>query len=314
MPISIESLSAIQAFVHAAEKRSFKAAGQLVGLTPSAVGKAIQKLEEQLGASLFRRSTRSVTLTDEGSRFLDRCRTILAELEAAHADIAQAGAAPVGRLKIGLPVEPTLLLPVISDFGLAYPALELDLDINDRFVDVIDEGFDAVIRSGEPKDSRLRHRRLGDFRWRFVASPAYIAGHGRPGRLADLADHRCLRHRLPETGRLIPWPVDPAMDGSSLPVSITATMMEPLLELARRGHGIARLPHFAVDRDIATGRLVDVLPGLPDYGGSLNLLWPASRYPLPKVRVFVDFVAARLARELAIGRDDQGLAESTTTP
>ncbi|MGF6545787.1 LysR family transcriptional regulator [Paraburkholderia youngii] len=299
MVMPVESIGALHAFVHAAEKRSFKLAGQIVGLTPSAVGKAMQKLEEQLGVSLFHRSTRSVALTDEGRMFLDRCRTILAEIEAAQAEISYAGAAPRGRLKVSLPVEPTLLLPTISEFGIAYPDIELDLDINDRFVDVIEEGFDAVIRSGEPKDSRLRHRRLGAFAWCLVASPDYLSRNGTPATLADLVQHRCLRHRFPETGRLMPWPVAPDPEAVALPVSIAATMMEPLLELAKRGHGIACLPHFAVHRSIESKLLVELLPGKCEQSGTLNVLWPTSRYPLPKVRVFVDFVVAHLAKEFA---------------
>lgn len=305
MMVAIESIGAMHAFVQAAEKRSFKLAGQVVGLTPSAVGKAIQKLEDQLGVRLFHRSTRSVTITDEGSLFLDRCRRILAEVEAAQAELAAAGAAPRGRLKISLPVEPTLLLPVVAAFAEAYPDIELDLDINDRFVDVIEEGFDAVIRSGAPKDSRLLHRKLGSFAWRFVASPGYVAEHGAPAAISELGAHRCLRHRYPETGRLMPWPVEPGIEAAAIPVTIAANMMEPLLELAEKGRGIAFLPHFAVHRQIAAGSLVEVLLGQSQEIGSLHLLWPASRYPLPKVRVLVDFLATRLGRELS-GRRSVG--------
>ncbi|WP_246546132.1 LysR substrate-binding domain-containing protein [Ancylobacter defluvii] len=297
MASRVESIGAMQAFVQAADKRSFKLAGQTVGLTPSAVGKAIQKLEDQLGVRLFHRSTRSITITDEGLLFLDRCRRILAEVEAAQAELAVAGAAPRGRLKISLPVEPTLLLPVVSEFTEAYPDIELDLDINDRFVDVIEEGFDAVIRSGVPKDSRLLHRKLGTFEWRFVASPDYVGTYGAPMAASDLAGHRCLRHRYPETGRLMPWPVESVLEAAAVPVTIAANMMGPLLELAEKGRGIAFLPHFAVFRKIEAGLLVEVLPAQSKEVGSLNLLWPASRYPLPKVRVFVDFIATRLARE-----------------
>lgn len=296
---AVESLGAMRAFVHAADKRSFKAAGQIVGLTPSAVGKAIQKLEEQLSVRLFHRSTRSITITDEGLLFLDRCRRILGEVEAAQAELGQAGAAPAGRLKVSVPVEPTLLLPVISEFSLAHPEIQLELDISDRFVDVIEEGFDAVIRSGEPRDSRLSHRPLGSFGWHFVASPAYVEQHGSPCDASSLEAHRCLRHRYPETGRLMRWPVDA---DTELPVTITANMMGPLLDLALRGRGIAYLPSFAVRRAIADGQLVELLAGQSQDRGSLSLLWPASRYPLAKLRVFLDFVAARLASEFrAIG-------------
>lgn len=298
MPM-VESLGAMRAFLHAAEKRSFKAAGQIVGLTPSAVGKAIQKLEEQLSVRLFHRSTRSITITDEGLLFLDRCRRILAEVEAAQAELGQAGALPTGRLKVSVPVEPTLLLPLMSEFTEAYPAIDLELDISDRFVDVIDEGFDAVIRSGEPKDSRLTHRLLGSFGWHFVASPAYAEEHGRPLNASELLAHRCLRHRYPETGRLMRWPVNA---DTELPVTITANMMSPLLDLAMRGRGIAYLPSFAVRRAIADGHLIELLGGHSVERGSISLLWPANRYPLPKLRAFVDFVVARVATELMENR------------
>lgn len=287
----------MQAFVQAAEKRSFKLAGQVVGLTPSAVGKAIQKLEEQLSVRLFHRSTRSITITEEGQLFLERCRRILAEVEAAQAEVAAAGAAPQGRLKISLPAEPMLLLPAIADFNEAYPDIELELDVNDRFVDVIDEGFDAVIRSGEPKDSRLRYRKLGDFTWRFVAAPAYVERAGWPERLADLAQHRCLRQRMAETGRLLPWPTGEDLDAASIPATIAATAMDPVLDLTRKGRGIAYLPHFAVQSCMDSGELVELLAGAHKKTGSLYLLWPSSRYPLSKVRVFVDFIATRLVRE-----------------
>lgn len=238
MTHSIESIGALRAFVQAAEKRSFRLAGQAVGLTPSAVGKAIGKLEDQLSVRLFHRSTRSITITDEGAIFLERCRRILAEVEAAAAEIADAGAAPAGRLRISLPVEPTLLLPAVCEFSEAYPQIELDLDISDRFVDVISEGFDAVIRSGPPKDSRLRHRRLGEFRWVLVAAPGYLVGHGMPETAADLAGHRCLRQRFSETGRLMPWPISGIEEEVDLPVSISATSMEAVLEACppRPGH------------------------------------------------------------------------------
>ena len=298
MRIQVESVAAIQAFVLAAERRSFKLAGQAMGLTPSAIGKAIQKLEEQLSVQLFHRSTRSIAITEEGTLFLYRCRRILSEIEAAQAEVSDARAAPNGRLKIGFPVEPTLLLPAITAFNEAYPDIQLDLDINDRFVDVIDEGFDVVIRSGEPTDSRLRHRKLGDFGWNFVASPGYVERSGRPESLSDLAGHACLRQRLAETGRLMPWPTLADGEAPSPDATITATMMEPLLELAIQGRGIAYLPDFAARSCIDEGRLIELLKGAATQSGALHILWPASHYPLPKVRVFVDFMSVQIARRL----------------
>lgn len=304
MAVTVESLSAMQAFVHAAEKRSFKLAGQQVGLTASAIGKAIQRLEEQLAVRLFHRSTRSVTLTEEGMLFLDRCRRIMAELEAAQAELTHAGTTPRGRLKVSLPMASGLLLPVVADFAEAHPGIELDLDIGDRFVDVIEEGFDVVVRSGEPKDSRLLHHRLGRFEWRLVASQAYLDARGTPATLQDLAGHRCLRQRYVETGKLVPWPAEGGPEGLSLPTTVAANAQDPLVLLAEKGHGIAFLPEPVVRRQLAAGTLVEILPDATETG-TLGLLWPASRYPLPKVRVFVDFLAGRLAGILA-GPADEG--------
>lgn len=272
------------------------------GSRPDAFGcrKAIGKLEAQLSVRLFHRSTRSITITDEGAISLERCRRILAEVEAAAAEIAQAGAAPAGRLRISLPVEPTLLLPAVCEFSEAYPQIEVDLDISDRFVDVIGEGFDAVIRSGPPKDSRLRHRRIGEFRWVLVTAPGYLEQYGTPETVATLPARRCLRQRYSQTGRLMAWPLIGAGSEVDLPVSISATSMEAVLELARRGRGIPCLPDFATCRTIDAGELATFLPGACEEVGSVSLLWPSSRHPLLKVRVFVDFVAVRAGRMLGI--------------
>ncbi|WGF90284.1 LysR family transcriptional regulator [Marinivivus vitaminiproducens] len=300
MKSHIESISALRAFVHVAELRSFKLSGQLLGLTPSAVGKAIARLEDQLGVRLFHRSTRSVTLTEAGSLFLERSRHVLAELEAARAELAQATSEARGHLRISLPVAPMLFTPILGAFVEAYPKIELDVDFNDRFVDVIDEGFDAVIRSGEAADSRLRQRVLGSFSWRLVAAPAYLERRGTPASPDDLADHCCLRQRYPETGKIAPWGVDVAGSsgrGDGIPVSLAITMIEPLLRLALAGSGIASLPYFAVREYLNDGRLAEVLSRRERETGVLRLLWPASRYPLPKVRAFIDFVSARIQAE-----------------
>ena len=157
----MESLSGFVVFVQVAETRSFVAAGRLLGVSASAVGKRVVRLEEKLGVRLFHRSTRSVTLTAEGALFLERSRRILAEIEAAELELSQATATPRGRLRVSLPMGSSLVLPVLGEFMRHYPDIELDLDFSDRMVDVIEEGFDAVVRTGEPSDSRLSSKRLG---------------------------------------------------------------------------------------------------------------------------------------------------------
>ena len=196
----MDSLNGFLVFVQVAETRSFVAAGRLMGVSASAIGKSVARLEDRLGVRLFHRSTRSITLTAEGTLFLERSRRILAEIEAAQLELSQASAAPRGRLRVSLPLVSSLVLPVLGEFMRAYPEIELDLDFTDQLVDVIEEGFDAVVRTGAPADSRLSARRLGAFgreRQRARAAveqahaqarfqPRHGLAHGR-GRYAQLA-------------------------------------------------------------------------------------------------------------------------------
>lgn len=295
----MDRLGALNVFVQAAETRSFVAAGRQLGVSASAVGKAVARLEERLGVRLFHRSTRSMTLTPEGRLFLERCRRIFGEVEAAEQELSQVTAAPRGVLRVSLPLFGTLLMPTLASFMRAYPEIRMELDFTDRLVDVIEEGFDAVIRTGAASDSRLMSRKLGTFRHRLVASPDYLARHGRPKVPEDLRTHACLHHRHPVTGKLEPWPLLRDGDGPDLelPATIIASTVEARIYLAEQGFGIACLPPFAIERQLAEGRLVSILEdGVSDVG-TLRVLWPASRILSPKVRVFVDFLAGHLFKD-----------------
>ncbi|WP_262054497.1 LysR family transcriptional regulator, partial [Burkholderia thailandensis] len=146
----MDSLSGFVVFVQVAETRSFVAAARALGVSASAVGKRIARLEARLNVRLFHRSTRSIALTAEGARFLERCRRVLAEIEEAEQELSRSAHAPSGRLRVSLPALSAPVLPVLADFMAAYPDIQLDLDFTDRLVDVIDEGFDAVVRGGKP--------------------------------------------------------------------------------------------------------------------------------------------------------------------
>jgi len=174
-----------------------------------------------------------------------------------------------------------------------WPEIELDLDFTDRLVDVIDEGFDAVIRTGEARDSRLMTRVLGSYDLKLVGAPAYFAAHGIPESPGDLAGHRCLRQRFPTTGRLEDWLPDPG-DPIELRTAATSNTIEPLVCLAERGLGIACLPDFAVRAQIEAGTLMSVLDSAVHRCGTFRILWPSSRQLAPKIRVFVDFMAENL--------------------
>lgn len=290
----MDSLGALSAFVQAADARSFTVAGRQLGVSSSAVGKAIARLEERLGVRLFHRSTRTITLTPEGACFLERCRRIFSEIEAAEQELAQTQGAPRGRLRVSLPIVGMLMMPALSAFMRAYPEVELDLDFTDRLVDVIDEGFDAVVRAGEVSDSRLMTRVLGTFRFKLVASPGYLGARGVPRKPGDLTLHACLHHRYATSGKLERWPLRRGRKELDLPTTAVANTIEPLIYMAEQGHGIACLPDFAIRRQLVEGALVSVLESHLEHEGTFRLLWPSSRYLSPKLRVFVDFMARNL--------------------
>jgi DNA-binding transcriptional LysR family regulator len=292
----MDSLGSLNAFVKAAEARNFTVAGRQLGVSSSAVGKAVARMEERLGVRLLHRSTRSITLTAEGALFLERCRRIFAEIEAAELELSQTREAPRGTLRVSLPLVGTLMMPTLVAFMRAYPEITLDLDFSDRVVDVIEEGFDAVVRFAEIGDSRLMTRALGTYRRRLVAAPVYLAAKGVPKIPDDLKAHACLHHKFPTTKKFERWPLPPEHGGleAELPRTAVASTLEPLIGMAEQGLGIAYLPDFAIARQLREGSLVPVLDGCTDRSGPLRVLWPSSRHLSPKIRAFVDFLAANL--------------------
>lgn len=288
----MESLNAIGVFVQAAETRSFVAAGRALGISASAVGKSVARLEERLGVRLFHRSTRSITLTAEGRQFLQSCRRILAELEGAQADLSRVSDTPKGRLRISVPMTGRAFLPLFGEFQKRYPKISLDLEFTDRLVDIIDEGYDAVIRGGEPRDSGLTARRLGSYRMAIVGSPAYYAERGTPKVPGDLREHACIHYRFPRTGKFKDWELrqDAGAQPLDLPVSLICNSVEGRLSFVHQGLGLAYLADFIVRDALARGELIAVLDDYIIERGVLNLLWPSGRHIVPKLRALIDFL------------------------
>ncbi|WP_213879411.1 LysR family transcriptional regulator [Pseudomonas sp. dw_358] len=287
----MDSLSGITAFVHVAETRSFTEAGRLLEISSSAVGKSVARMEERLGVRLFHRSTRSVTLTTEGELFLQRCKRILGEVKAAQTELLELSGTPRGKVRISVPIQNVMIMPVLAGFMRAYPDIELEVDMSDRMVDVIEEGFDAVIRTGAPQDSRLMARQLGGYRLQVVAAPAYLQRCGVPLHPDDLSRHVCLLHKFPATGMIERWPlrVGDTHIEPQLARALTCTTMDPLTYLAIDGMGIACLPDFSIRQPLADGRLEVLLADYTDHEGSLWMLWPASKQTAPRLRVLIDF-------------------------
>ncbi|HEV7320589.1 MAG TPA: LysR substrate-binding domain-containing protein [Ensifer sp.] len=293
----MDRLSGLTAFVRTADLGSFVAAGRVLGLSASAVGKAVTALEKQLGVRLLQRSTRSIRLTEEGRLFHERCRRILDDLDDAEASLAEAVAVPRGRLRISVPiVSYHLLLPVLPEFVRRYPEVELDLDFNDRIVDLIDEEVDVAIRSGVLPDSRLMTRALRPFQLLLCAAPAYLDRHGTPECPRDLDGHHAIRFRFPNSRKLQDWPISmPAGGpGPQIKTVLYSNNMEALSGAVLAGLGIGCLPDFLARQPLSDGRLRTVLDTHLDAPGQFHLLWPSNRHLSPKVRVFVDFLSARL--------------------
>ncbi|WP_199084564.1 LysR substrate-binding domain-containing protein [Bosea sp. ASV33] len=293
----MDSLTGLTAFVRTADLGSFVAAGRVLGLSASAVGKAVTKLEQQLGIRLFQRSTRSLRLTEEGRVFHERCRRILDDLDDARAMLARAMDVPRGRLRVSAPiVSYHLLLPVLPEFMARYPEVEVDLDFNDRLVDLIDEGVDVAIRSGDLPDSRLMVRRLRPFQLLLCAAPSYLERHGKPEWPCDLDRHLGVRFRFPNSGKIQAWPLTlPAGEPEFRPRTVlTCNNMEALRGATIAGLGIGCMPDFLARDPLAKGELHTLLDERIDAPGHFSLIWPSSRNLSPKVRVFVDFIGERL--------------------
>jgi len=311
MGTDLDSLSALNTFVRAAEARSFTDAGQQLGLSSSAVGKAVARLEERLGVRLFNRNTRTITLTQEGQRFLESCRTIISEIKSVEQEFVRAKAAPNGKLRVSLPLIGTFMMPAIGLFMHRYPDIELDLDFSDDPPEVIAGGYDAALQTGVPADSRLMSRRLATYRLVIVGSPSYFARAGTPKAPADLAMHSCLHHKSTATGKVRRWPLEePATEHETIvPTTATASAIGALISLVELGRGLACLPLFSVRRQLEQGSLVSALDDYLDASESIRVTWPSGRFMSPKLRVFIDFLAETLP-SLGDTSESERLSES----
>jgi len=289
----MENLNGLLAFVRAAQSQSFAAAAERMGISASAVGKSVARLEEKLSVRLFNRSTRRISLTDEGQLFFERCQNIVSQLEEAEQELVRISAVPRGKLRITAPaIGYRMLLPHLPEFRQRYPDVELDLDFSDRMADVIDEGFDIAIRSGELNSSQMMSRRLGPFRFAIVGSPAYFASHPAPLRPDDLYQHACLRYRFPGSGHWQEWEMT-GVTPPELPLALSSNNLESILQATLQGLGLAYVPEFIVRPYLESGELVAVLQDYLKEGGKFSVVWPSSRHMLPKVRVFIDFLTEK---------------------
>ncbi len=284
-------------FVKAADLGSFTAAGVALGLSSQMVGKHVSTLEERLGTTLLQRSTRRQSLTEVGHSYYERCRSILAEVEAADAMVPHAGATPSGRLRISAPVGAHVLMPLLTRYRAEYPQVVIDLVMTDRYVDLIDEGFEAVFRIGELEDSALVQRSLSPYHSLVAcASPAYLQARGTPAKPADLADHDCLgfafQTRPPERA----WRFVRDGEADEVPMKYCLEVNDgvALKTAAIAGAGVMVAAEHLLRDAIQDGRLVRILPEFELPSRPFHLLYRRDRRQTPKLARFVAIAVAEL--------------------
>lgn len=283
-------LNAVRLLVRVAETRSFTRAAGDLGLTQSGLSRAISRLEQQLGVRLLQRNTRSVSLTPDGQVLVERAAPLLAELAHTENLLLDRRDSPTGLLKISTPslFGRKVVMPLIGQLTARYPELCIEAVMTDRLVDIIDEGFDAVLRTGEIQDQRLIARPMPALHWVTVAAPDYLARHGTPQTLEQLQQHNCLSVRNLRSGRLVDWQF---MQGGklceiSVPSRLIFDIGDALVEGVLGGFGIAQVMNFAVNDALADGRLVPVLEAFSGRSRSLSLVYPPSRQCAPKLQAF----------------------------
>jgi DNA-binding transcriptional LysR family regulator len=297
----MDKLEAMDAFAKVVAAGSYAEAARRLGLTRSAVSKAVMELEQILGARLLDRTTRRVTPTEAGLAYYERVASILADVEETELQISRLHEEPRGVLKVNAPMSFGILYlgDAIAEFMARYPELRLELVLNDRFIDPLEEGVDVTIRIGSLSDSSLIARRLAPARRALVAAPAYLAHHGTPETPADLINHRCLAYG--HMAAVHRWQL--LQEGQVVNVQISAALCsnngEVLRAAALAGNGIANLPTFLVGPDIAAGQLVPVLTATPPTELGIFALYAPNRYLAAKTRVFIDFLVSRFGEKPA---------------
>jgi DNA-binding transcriptional LysR family regulator len=288
------SLDGVEAFLRVAARSSFRQAANDLGITPSAISQVIRSLEARLGIALFTRTTRSVGLTEAGTRFLEHARPAFDEIVAA-ADAARGLAErPSGLLRLAVPraVVPLLLQPLLASFAEAYPEVVVEVVASEELVDLAKDAFDAGIRLGEFVAADMVAVRLTpSFRYAIVASAAYLDRRGRPEKPEDLQSHSCVRMRR-SSGVIAPWRVE--SDGRSIELAVSGPLVvndfPTMLGAALGGVGLAQVPQPIAAKDVIEGRLDEVLASYAPNSPGVFLYHAGRRQVLPKLRAFIDHV------------------------
>lgn len=294
----MDRLAAMQTFVRVAESGSFTAVADQLNVARSAVTRQIAALEAHLGVKLIARSTRRLSLTSAGAMYIEQCRDILDRIDEAEGNLAGERQTLRGEIRASVPMTFGLrhLTPLILEFSQSHPEIRIDLDFNDRRVNLIEEGMDFALRITERLPETTVARRLAACRFVVLAAPAYLQHHGEPGHPDELAQHACLAYSLASRSS---WHfiVDGVRHSVDIRGPITANNGNALLDAALQGMGIAYQPTFIAADAIRQGRLVPILKRFRTPVLEMHAVFPGTRFVPQRVRAFVDFLASRLGPE-----------------
>lgn len=296
------SLESIRIFMRAADAGSFSAAGRLLRISPSVVSYRIQTLEDHLGCLLLTRTTRRMNLTDAGKTFYERCREVVAAVEAAEKSVETAGATPRGALKVTAPlgIGRQVIAPLIPEFHKRHPETDVQFRLSDHLLDLVEEAIDIAIRLSLMPDSSLTLRKVADVKRVFCAAPSYLDERKPLRRPADLLDHSCLMLRYPGTQQFR-WSLVDGDETTTLPISgsIDADDGDVLTAWAVQGQGIVMKPLFEVAEYLADGRLVEVLPKTPPTPIVLGVLYPSRKMLAGRAKTFIEMANDTMRTHLA---------------
>ena len=291
----MDRLTEMEAFATVVDQGGFTDAAKKMGISKSAVSKHISSLEARLGARLLNRTTRRVSPTEIGLAYYDRARRVLSDAGEADALVASMQSAPAGLLRLSVATDFGVnhLSPILGDFLQQFPDITVNMVLNNRYVELISEGFDMAIRMGDLEDSSLRARKLTETQMRKIAAPSYIEKHGRPTRLDDLNSHKLLHYSNQASGNA--WKIT-APSGEERQIRSAGWLSvndgQSLLNACIAGLGIAYLPSFLYANAMEQGQVVDVMPDLPIERTGIYAVYPPGRFTQPKVRAFIDFLVA----------------------
>jgi LysR family transcriptional regulator for bpeEF and oprC len=295
----MNKLQAMQVFVRVVETGALTRAADSLRIPKATVTTLVQQLEFELGVKLLNRTTRSVSITTDGASYYPRCVAILAQIQETEDSLGQRHAAPGGQLRVDVPtlMARLVIVPALPSFFARYPNIRLQLASSERRADLIEEGVDCAVWSGELEDSTLVARRIGQLYFTTCASPSYIAAHGQPQHPSELESHRCISLFSLRTGKTLDWVF--AKDGKSTHITpagnTTLDDQNSYLAAAEAGLGIAQIPDFVLKEAIERGTLELVLGDWVPEPMRLNVVYPQNRHLSSKIRVFVDWIAELFA-------------------